>query len=393
MSSPPSRAQSPAPEAKSPNGKEKSPTPGPASPTGNKSPTPAPAMSPTPAPASPVADEPLEPGGLLPGAHWGQQELHDDLDSTLGSDAESSTASITSSILQYRNFLGRTYHSDSVTDGEYWGPNDAKANETLDIIHEVVVKMFDGKLYTAPLRKDIQTAIDIGTGTGVWAIDFADEHPDCTVIGTDISPIQPSWVPPNCKFEINDAHKEWTYEENYFDFIHIRWLTGTIKNWHALYKEAYRCAKPGGWIEHLDADSTWYSLDGTMPETCAVAQWGQIWKKLGGFLGTEFDIASSNLMVDGMREAGFTNITSEIHYLPLAPWSTDPKLKELGLYASVAVTHDIEGFLTYLMPTYLGWTQKDITNYAATLRREFREAKIHFNVKWRLVKAQKPLDA
>jgi hypothetical protein len=29
--------------------------------------------------------------------------------------------------------------------------------------------------------------------------DFADEYPNAEVIGTDISPIQPSWVPPNLK--------------------------------------------------------------------------------------------------------------------------------------------------------------------------------------------------
>lgn len=34
------------------------------------------------------------------------------------------------------------------------------------------------------------TVIDIGTGTGIWAIDFADEHPESEVIGTDLSPIQ-----------------------------------------------------------------------------------------------------------------------------------------------------------------------------------------------------------
>jgi hypothetical protein len=31
-------------------------------------------------------------------------------------------------------------------------------------------------------------------GTGIWAIDFADEFPDATVIGCDLSPIQPQWV-------------------------------------------------------------------------------------------------------------------------------------------------------------------------------------------------------
>lgn len=29
--------------------------------------------------------------------------------------------------------------------------------------------------------------------------DFADTYPNCEVIGTDISPIQPGWVPPNLK--------------------------------------------------------------------------------------------------------------------------------------------------------------------------------------------------
>lgn len=29
--------------------------------------------------------------------------------------------------------------------------------------------------------------------------DFASEFPDAKVIGTDLSPIQPTWVPPNLK--------------------------------------------------------------------------------------------------------------------------------------------------------------------------------------------------
>jgi tRNA G46 methylase TrmB len=37
-----------------------------------------------------------------------------------------------------------------------------------------------------------QQVLDIGTGTGIWAIDYADAHPDSTVIGVDLSPIQPT---------------------------------------------------------------------------------------------------------------------------------------------------------------------------------------------------------
>lgn len=29
--------------------------------------------------------------------------------------------------------------------------------------------------------------------------DFADEYPNCEVVGTDLSPIQPTWIPPNLK--------------------------------------------------------------------------------------------------------------------------------------------------------------------------------------------------
>ena len=43
----------------------------------------------------------------------------------------SETTSLTSSITHYRHENGRRYHA--YKDGEYWGPNDEKQNEQLDI--------------------------------------------------------------------------------------------------------------------------------------------------------------------------------------------------------------------------------------------------------------------
>ena len=52
-------------------------------------------------------------------------------------------------------------------------------------------------------------------------MDFADEFPSAAVIGTDLSPIQPSWVPPNAKFVIEDAESDWLYSPaKAFDYIH-----------------------------------------------------------------------------------------------------------------------------------------------------------------------------
>ncbi|RAL68771.1 hypothetical protein DID88_007464 [Monilinia fructigena] len=126
--------------------------------------------------------------------------------------------------------------------------------------------MLNGSLYLAPIPDDVEVKIlpkqlpgifkrtykmrseflDLGTGTGIWAIDFADIFPNASVLGTDLSPSQPDMVPPNCRFEIDDMTEEWTYPPDYFDFIHIRALFGSIHDWDNLYAQAYKHLKPGG---------------------------------------------------------------------------------------------------------------------------------------------------
>lgn len=48
-----------------------------------------------------------------------EEDEEDEIDPGLGADAESSTASITSSILHYRTINGRTYHSER-GNAAYW---------------------------------------------------------------------------------------------------------------------------------------------------------------------------------------------------------------------------------------------------------------------------------
>jgi len=74
----------------------------------------------------------------------------------------------------------------------------------------------------------------------VFDRDFADEYPFATVIGTDLSPIQPTWVPPNLSFEISDCCDAWPYQENSFDFIHVRGLYGCVADWGGFFEQVYR---------------------------------------------------------------------------------------------------------------------------------------------------------
>lgn len=66
---------------------------------------------------------------------------------------------------------GRTYHK--YKQGKYVLPNDVEEQNRLDMQHQMALRLLEGKLHLAPIEKNLQNALDIGTGTGIWAIEFA----------------------------------------------------------------------------------------------------------------------------------------------------------------------------------------------------------------------------
>ncbi|KAJ4244027.1 hypothetical protein NW762_014640 [Fusarium torreyae] len=105
-----------------------------------------------------------------------------DADSFLETNEGSSTSSINSSILRYRQENGRTYHA--YKDGQYVMPNDEREQDRLDLQHHLFLITFDNKLYLSPAGRNghqVQNVLDVGTGTGLWAMDFADENPSASI--------------------------------------------------------------------------------------------------------------------------------------------------------------------------------------------------------------------
>jgi len=67
------------------------------------------------------------------------------------------------------------------------------SKQLLDYQHILFLMVFDGKLAFSPVDHiPLNNVLDLATGTGKWAIDFADQYPNANVLGTDLSPIQPS---------------------------------------------------------------------------------------------------------------------------------------------------------------------------------------------------------
>lgn len=351
-----------------------------------------PAATTAPAAESPKTEQPAQTSGtgILPASHWAPiEQVLDDGDSGY-SDQQSSTASLSSSILNYRTLHGRTYHSD-IGKAESWEPNDAQHVWAMDIHHHMCLLMEDGKLCLTPLEKDkVKKVVDIGTGTGIWAIDFGDKYPNAEVIGTDVSPIQPAWVPPNVKFEIDDANLDWTWPDNTFDFVHVRFLVGCIEDWRKFYREAYRCCKPGGWIEHQEPSLLWFLQGQDVPEDSPMGQWGKVFQEGGRKFGRTFTLVDEGGQQKYMEEAGFTDISVKEYQVPSGDWPKDPAQKELGLFARQALVADIEGYILYMWNAVMGWNPDEIKVYSAHLRHQVNNRQLRPRFLRRVVYARKP---
>jgi hypothetical protein len=95
---------------------------------------------------------------------------HDDFDGYATDGASGASTSISSSVRDFAFENNRRYHK--FREGSYHFPNDDLEQAREDMKHCMIVNLCDGKLHFAPL-KNLQAVLDVGTGTGIWAVDSA----------------------------------------------------------------------------------------------------------------------------------------------------------------------------------------------------------------------------
>lgn len=114
-----------------------------------------------------------------------------------------------------------------------------------DLQHKAWELVLGNKLFMAPIGEAVDV-LDIGTGTGIWAIEFARQHPESQVVGTDISLVQPRKnLPHNCTFEREDSEEEWVFDK-LFDYIHWRLMFTCFGDFKAMIQKVFDHLKPGG---------------------------------------------------------------------------------------------------------------------------------------------------
>lgn len=194
---------------------------------------------------------------------------------------------------------------------DYRIPNDESEQNRLDLLHHIVKLMLGGELLTAPLLSSPKRVLDVGTGTGIWAIEFADQYPESIVVGTDLSPIQPSWVPPNLQFYVEDCEANWSFSDSEkFDYIHGRALCGAIADWPRFYSQAFNNLEPGGWMEMQDHECWINSNDGDMASAPGCNDWVHECDRASRAFGKRLNVAHEHRQ--WMIDAGFEDVHETI---------------------------------------------------------------------------------
>ncbi|GCE28191.1 hypothetical protein KDA_36750 [Dictyobacter alpinus] len=203
---------------------------------------------------------------------------------------------------------------DYVENAPYVLPKDEQEIDRLDLQHYVFRYMLREN-YVAPLKHP-NRVLDIGCGTGRWAIEIAKSFPSADIVGLDIvkPTLDAAQRPANVLFLQRDVLKGLPFTDQTFDYTHMRFLIGAlpVTDFQNVVNEMSRVTTPGGWIE--------------LAEPGMIINAGVGLQTLWGWL-IEFgnqrniDLAAKKRLDTFLKDAGLTNISYKEVTFPLGDYA------------------------------------------------------------------------
>ncbi|OGM51067.1 hypothetical protein ABOM_000295 [Aspergillus bombycis] len=216
---------------------------------------------------------------------------------------------------------------------EYLGPSDEQESDRPDMLHEVLLVKMNRKLFLAPIESSPERVLDLGAGTGLWVMDYADNSPSAEAVGMHLSPIQPQFVPPNAMFLVDDFEDDWIYQDQ-FDLIHSRYLAGAMKNRPRLMTQAYRLSLLPShnvipWLNSAGTRSLGYGLSFRTGMSTCIQKMGRPRNPTRWFVAVSprpgFMVSPGPHLGEWLQEAGFEEVHVKKYRAPVGGWPKDTK--------------------------------------------------------------------
>ncbi|KAG9041893.1 hypothetical protein FS837_011619 [Tulasnella sp. UAMH 9824] len=144
-------------------------------------------------------------------------------------------------------------------------PTDTDEHSRLDLQHQAIRTALGGSNYPEPglVEKALTNAdenvniLDVGTGSGAWAIDMANRCPQANVLGVDVvlPDVPETGRPSNCHFKLADVNKDMDTFEPVYDIVHWRLVEAATADTELFFHEAARILRPGGILIAIGANA------------------------------------------------------------------------------------------------------------------------------------------
>ncbi|KAL9098439.1 MAG: hypothetical protein Q9163_005900 [Psora crenata] len=296
------------------------------------------------------------------------------------SEDSGSTTSVSGSTKEEQILENSRYYCNAT----YFMPNDSTEQTRLKVAYQTYLPILDGQLTLGLIPSRSRRILDIGTGTGDWAIAVAERFPQAEIYATDItSAFHPTNGPPNIFFELDDARDEWTYAEP-FDFIHIRELGGAFQDWGKIYTEVSRHLKLGGNVEVVDHSRIQLTEE---PENSYIGIYNTALESAAEKAGTPLNL--DHLKGPMFERVGLSVTKTKSLDIPLGTWSPDPRKKVAGKMALISALEGLEAVSLRLLTKWQGWTEEAVRDLCKKVTEEVLRPDARAYMKLQFVVARK----